>query len=361
MSIASTSSARALRPSAHQNAVSELHSERRWIARRNLHLTGELLSLLDLFSAHGIPAVPFKGPVLAAVLLGDVALREFIDLDILVRQRDVGPAKDLLLSRGYRPELLVEAGHEAALLASGYHYPLRRDDGLTVELHWALGPREFPYPLDVDDVWTRLQPVALGGRTVHTLGAEDLLLFLCAHGAKHCWWRRQWVADVAELIGREGGLDWDTVVGRARARGAERMLLLGLWLAYDLFDAPAPEPLVARARGDASVRALADDVRGRLFATNPAPLKPWHAHLFHLRVRERWRDRLRYCTWVALTPTLGDWAWLRLPDALYPLYYVVRPIRLAVKYGARLIRSACGGAACAMFCLCTQPSVHSDW
>ncbi|PYO80862.1 MAG: hypothetical protein DMD65_14450, partial [Gemmatimonadetes bacterium] len=49
--------------------------------------------------------------------------------------------------------------------------------------------------------------------------------------------------------------------------------------------------------------------------------------------RERWRDRLRYCARVALTPTSGDWAWLRLPDALYPLYYVARPIRLIAKYG----------------------------
>jgi len=100
-------------------------------------------------------------------------------------------------------------------------------------------------------------------------------------------------------------------------------------------------------------------VQSALFRHTPGPPRD-RAELspFHLRAQERWRDRLRYCARVALTPTPGDWAWLRLPDALYPLYYVLRPIRLAVKYGARLIRSAWGGAACAMFCLCTQPSVH---
>src|SRR5205807_1728560 len=184
-------------------------------------------------------------------------LREFGDLDILVRRADVERAKRLLLSRGYWPELSVAASHEAALLTSGYHYPLRRDDGLAVELHWNLAPREFPYPLDAEEVWTRLRPVQLGGGTVYTLGAEDLLLFLCAHGAKHCWWRRQWVADVAELIGREGGLDWDMIVRCARARGADRMLLLGLWLAHQLLDARTPESLLARARADPTVRALA--------------------------------------------------------------------------------------------------------
>jgi len=307
-------------------------------ARRKLRATGELLSLLELFEVQEILAAPFKGPVLAAVLYGNVARRESTDLDILVRRPDVERAKKLLRSRGYRPELSVEAGHEGALLASGYHYALRRDDGLAVELHWDLAPREFPYPLDAEEVWTRLRPVRLGRRTVYTLGSEDLLLLLCAHGAKHCWWRRQWVADVAELIGREGGLDWDMIVRCARARGAERMLLLGLWLASDLLRAPIPESLLALARADATVRALADDVSARLRTSQPAPLDRWPTHLFHLRVRERWRDRARYVWYVVTTPTPADWAFVRLPAGLHFLYYVIRPVRLAVKYSRLLLR-----------------------
>src|SRR3989454_2276525 len=177
--------------------VGELRSEGRWIARRNLRLTGELLSVLDLFEAQGIPAVPLKGPLLALLAYGNLALREFGDLDILVRRADVERAKRLLLSHGYRPELFVEAAHEAALLACGYHYPLRRDDGLAVELHWSLAPREFPYPLDAEEVWTRLRPVRLGGRTLYTLGSEDLLLFLCAHGGERWPWGPDWGADGA--------------------------------------------------------------------------------------------------------------------------------------------------------------------
>ena len=111
-----------------------------------------------------------------------------------------------------------------------------------------------------------------------------------------------------------------------------------MWLARDLFDAPAPEPLVARARADASVRALADDVRARLLAPNPAPLKPWRARLFHLRVRERWRDRARYVWFAVTTPNAADWQVVRLPASLHFLYYLVRPARLALKYASLLLR-----------------------
>ena len=54
---------------------------------RNIILTRELLRLLQLLAAHGIEAVPYKGPALALTLYNNLALRQFTDLDILVRPR----------------------------------------------------------------------------------------------------------------------------------------------------------------------------------------------------------------------------------------------------------------------------------
>ena len=53
-------------------------------ARSNLLLTEELLSLLDLLATHGVRAIPFKGPALAASVYGNIALRQFCDLDLNV-------------------------------------------------------------------------------------------------------------------------------------------------------------------------------------------------------------------------------------------------------------------------------------
>jgi hypothetical protein len=54
-------------------------------------------------------------------------------------------------------------------------------------------------------------------------------------------------------------------------------------------------------------------------------------------MRERGRDQLSYLASVAFTPSGADWESLRLPRALFPLYVVTRPIRLAAKYGRRLV------------------------
>ena len=69
----------------------------------NLFMTGELFKLLDLFGAHGIGAIPYKGPTLAALAYGNLALREFDDLDLLLPERDIPRARDLLIAQGFRP------------------------------------------------------------------------------------------------------------------------------------------------------------------------------------------------------------------------------------------------------------------
>lgn len=69
---------------------------------RNFALSNPLLSLLRLFTAQGIPAIPYTGPVFAATVYGHLALRTFGDLDMLVPQKDIPTITSLLLAQGYR-------------------------------------------------------------------------------------------------------------------------------------------------------------------------------------------------------------------------------------------------------------------
>jgi hypothetical protein len=45
--------------------LGELRARFEHNARKNLVFTGELIRILDCLQSHGIPAIPFKGPVLA--------------------------------------------------------------------------------------------------------------------------------------------------------------------------------------------------------------------------------------------------------------------------------------------------------
>ena len=60
-----------------ESLAAQLHDWFQVHVQRNFLLTAELLKLLRLFAAHGIRALPYKGPVLAASVYGDVSLRAF--------------------------------------------------------------------------------------------------------------------------------------------------------------------------------------------------------------------------------------------------------------------------------------------
>ena len=298
-------------------------------------LTGELRRLLDAFVAAAMPVIPYKGPTLALLAYGSLARRQFRDLDLLVHPQDLGKAIATLAACGYRPLRDFSPAQWHLYRRSQCELTFVGANGVTVELHWALFPRYYAFSPDLAALWSRLQPVSVGGRAVPTIAPGDLLLFLCAHGAKHDWCRLEWIANLAALIARTPNLDWAAIEGEARRCGGLRLLHLGVLLAGAWLAAPVPAWLLMQARSDRGAWALAAQVRQTFSAPETAETpddeQQWHP--LHLRVRERRRDRLRYALLWAVAPTIVDFAVVRLPLPLWPLYYLIRPLRLLGRLG----------------------------
>lgn len=298
-------------------------------ARWNVYLTAELIEVLQLLQSHGVPAIAYKGPVLAAVAFGNLALRQFRDLDLLVRQADVPKARDLLVARGYQPRFDIRGAREAAFLRyQCEHIFLHPRDDVMIEIHWRIAERYFLPEFDVEGLWERARPIELSGREILTCSPEDLLLILCLHGAKHHWYQLSLIGDLAHLVETHPDLRWDRARARARARGGERMLLTGLSLATSLLGARLPLEVAPALEADRAVHSLTAWIQARLFQDVARPLGVREGCSLHLRMKERLRDQVRYCLDLALTPTVDDWQFLPLPEVLSPLYYPLRPIRL---------------------------------
>ncbi len=332
-----------------QSVLDQLHKLFATNIARSFFLTDELLDLVKRFMTDGIGVIPFKGPVLAASVYGEVALREFGDLDFLVREQDVLRAKAVLASLGYDP--VSDARGEAV----NRQAQLTREDevgSVIVELHWGFTPHYFPFPITLAHVWDRLEVLSVNSTTLPNISPEDLLLILCVHGAKHRWNRLQWICDIAELIRSHPQLNLDEVIRRARELGCQRMLGLALLLTHSLLDAVISERVLQEIVTDQVVCSLAAEVRTRLFRDDHD--RPGffdmalteegvslNTILFALRVRERLRDRARYSLHLAhisITPSAKDWKLLPLPPTLHFLCYLVRPPRLVVEYGMSLVR-----------------------
>lgn len=298
-------------------------------AVRNLFMAGELCRLLELCGRGGVSALAYKGPALAVDAYGDLSLRQFGDLDVLIRRRDLSRATALLSAEGYVPEFELSGAREAAFQKWWYVQPFRNEaTGVYLELHWAVAPRFFSFGLETEDLWRRRRTVALGDREVWVPSVPDTLLLLCVHGAKDTWARMEWVAALAEFV-RRHEIDWRESLRQARGLGVERILLLGLKLARELSGVELPAFVAERVEASRPVRALSARVAGELAQREKSFQSFFGRASFHLRARERVADRARYCLRAAAATSPSEWDLLPLPANLFFLYPLVRPFRFA--------------------------------
>jgi len=311
------------------DVAAQFESQFRANVARSLLLVQDLFRAEELLRQNGIPAVPFKGPALAESLYGSAALRESVDLDILIRRRDLPEALRSLVAAGYRDGKQLTAAQQRAYIDTQYEYPLLSPSGTLLELQWRIVPRYFSLSLVEDQYWSRVQLLNVDGREMNALSREDLLLFLCIHGGKHRWEKLIWLADVAELVASTPRLDWDRLLTEAQSAGAVRMLLLGLTLAHKLLAMEIPWKLMGVLGHDAAVEQMAG-VLARDVVSDRLPTYV-ESQRYLVRVRERWQDRLRYLFRFTFTATPMEWVMADLPSSLSFLYRPLRVLRGAGK------------------------------
>src|SRR6266849_5395396 len=299
----------------------------------SLRLTAELFRLLERFAAEGIGTLVVKGPVLAVRAYGDPAMRSYGDLDLLVRQRDIRQATELMSAAGFVPA--VSLGAIDAGKIPGQYLFSRRDSKLIVELHNDSTLRYFPRRLPLEEFFARQIRVPLDTHEVPALSVEDELVLICIHGAKHFWERLMWIADVAALVSRQTGIDWLRVADLAKAVGARRMLHTGLRLALGLLQAPLPEKVQALVQADAVAARLAEQACEWQPAAGGAPPGLFERAIFRMRMRGGLISAPGYLLRLSFSPTEEDWMDASGAETKRHgfLDAVRRPFRLARKYG----------------------------
>lgn len=314
-----------------ENILSYLKYHFQATARHNLFRTHELIRLTRLLEAQKLLVIPFKGPTLAAMAYGNLGLRIFGDLDLLVHQRDLTKIKELLLAQGY--QLGIELDWECQFIHS--------TTNIEIDLHWTITPKRFRFELNIEQLSARLQPFTLAGVSLLQPESEDLLLILCIGWCKDYYGgssRLAQLCDVAELLHKYPQINWMQVLQRAHQLGVERMLLFTLALTQNLLRVDLPEVVLNRLQNDPNVTKLVTET-GSWLGCQAEPEEPfWSSlssvnHRLFFAMRERPIDRAIYLFYCIIAPTEQEIAMIALPKAFSFLYYPMRLIRLAHKYG----------------------------
>ncbi len=313
-------------------AVEALRARRRHNAARALLLVNELRALLDELAARGVAVIPLRGPLLAARLYGDPALRACADLDLLVRREHRKALADLLVSRGFahaaRPD-----GERPEYVDDDGEWCFARGDGLCVEPHWELMPATYPWGFRSGQLWQCARPVQFDGRQVLQPSPEHEFVLLCAHAAKHGWEFLSRLADLAWFLTTQP-MDARSLAETAVRARCRRAVAVSCFLAAGVFDLVLPGPLMPQGRELRAACAIAQRVirEWRQPTADGPSLSDWW---LRLRVLEDARTRSQFLLRALFIPTAGDFALIQLPRTLFPLYYPLHAARMLVKYGLK--------------------------
>ncbi len=306
------------------NSLDGLQAQYQANARQTLWLTGELLRVLARLEGCGVEALPYKGPVLAEMLYGEVALRQFSDLDLLVRPPDLPKITAALAELGYELGLKLAPREQRAYVKSGYEYTFDSSHGRNLlEVKWQILPRFYSVAFDVEGFFDRAALAPLAGRMVRTLAAEDLLLVLCVNAAKHGWGRLSWLCDIAQLV-KTQPLDWIAIQRQARRLGIQRIIAVTFLMAQRLLGLAVPPAMLPLAEKDHGAEILAGHLIPMMVSGSEYNTESLPYFRLMIQARERWPDRASFLWKLCLTPSVGEWSAVRLPGSLSPLYRVVR-------------------------------------
>jgi hypothetical protein len=321
-----------------QDCISARYQERlRWLytanAARNLRLAGYLLQLSRRLERDRIRAIPYKGPTLAYQAYGNIGYRQIGDLDILVHPRDYERCRLSLLDHGF--EKIADYSWECTLRDKGC--------GIHLDVHRSLTPDQFAVRLDFGSIYRRLDAQQVGDGWVQLPCPEDMLIVLSIQLAKDAWGHDYKsvqlgkLCDLAELLRRHPTMDWVQVRRDAGRFGYQGMLAVGVGLAHRILGAPLP-PVEFSAPRSADIAILVNDVSTKILKQRVGTQE---THLsreqFHSKIRERWWDRLQpyYLDYrKRLRPNRRDYDFIRLPDEIASLYWLIRPVRLLRDYAA---------------------------
>ena len=301
-------------------------------ARSNMLMSAELLRIMKLLEHNGIEALGFKGPALAQLAYGDITLRQFGDLDILVAKADALQAISLLESDGYVPEIMLSGSKKEAFFVSvnvlGLSHP---SHGVRIEVHWGLLSKNYAVSWDMRKLLSRPGQVLINGSAIAVPPQTDHLLYLCIHGSKHLYERLEWITDVDRTV-RMSLPDWEELLDAAGEKGVTRMVLLSLWLCRELFALPLPETVHAEMDRDKTVEALGQRIITTQFGREATSSRSYGTFWLLWQMRERFVDRFRFTFYGLLLPKFDDFRYLALPKQLLFLYPLIRLFRLTMKY-----------------------------
>ena len=308
--------------------MAKLKAHNMAIVQRNMLMNTELIHIMKLLEENNIDALAFKGPTLSQMAYGDITLRQYSDLDILVDKKNIATIEILLKKEKYERSIALTPQLEKFGLRFlhdlGLYHPQK---SILIEIHWSLLDDDFPIQINLEKFCKERQEVKLNGHSIPTFSNENLFLYLCIHGSKHLWERVEWVKDL-DLFIRNEEINWEDLMVKAKKSGFDTMLYFGLSLTVQLFNTPLPKRITKIILEKKELEFLQNYV----FQNWIFPKNIFQTITAMLKLFPNFKEKIFYLHKSIFTPSRNEYQFIDLPKGFYWVYYLIRPYLLLKKY-----------------------------
>ena len=246
---------------------------------RNIVLQDELTRILTLFKNENINAIVLKGAALLDSVYKDISLRPMGDLDILIEEKDLLRAEELVLQQGYQyrvsQQLQDETREDCRHLANLWH----KEKNVMLEIHHHIVSPGDPYYFDIEGFRVRAQSTTISGSKAPIFSPVDMLLHLTINFLLDRRFQSVkalgQLCDISEIIKHYGDkLDWDLLEKTAKEYRLTPSLHFVLYACEQLFGTPVPHSFMHSIEpSNFNPQDAGQFIRRRVLDT-----KPWLAH-----------------------------------------------------------------------------------
>ncbi len=295
--------------------------------KESMKMSSELIRLIKLFHKEGLSPVPFKGAVLSLLSYGSITKRQYSDIDIYINEEERDRALKILYNHGYKESMQIPKEYKTLWYKKSKDISLKNSNlGVTVELHWRLLDSDFPVNIDKEIVENNLTSVNLSNYNIKTFSPELYLLYLSIHGTKHFWDRIGWIRDIDRLI-RVNRCDIKKAISLTDDKSARDMIALTLYLSTRIFGTPLPDEFISSVNSNKLTKF--EQFVYKNWQSEQSQFKKCCIMVSYLSTLSQ---KLSYINYTLFKPTPNEFKLIKLPPSLIWLHYIIRIIRLSIKY-----------------------------
>lgn len=214
---------------------------------RNMVFYKAFSGLANEFTLQNITFIPLKGIYLTEWMYGDIGLRQFSDMDILIQQEDAKKALLLLESLGYKSIESIDSQIER-INADLVHFRPMVKNGVSVEVHIRLLNKvRDRHNILPEKLWESSEFTQLSNQTIRVLWLHDLLIHISLHLHKHMLSGTMqftgWL-DIVNLLEKyTSAEDWNKLRERSELFCCQNVVFSQIVLAREFMQANVPEDI----------------------------------------------------------------------------------------------------------------------